>query len=210
VSRLKHLTQEIHRRSLWQVLGIYLGGAWVALQGIEALVSVLGPPEWVPGFALVMLILGLPIVPATAFVQEGVGAGEAASEALATSEAEGAATPGDVDGLHLVLTWRNVILGGVVVFAGSLVIYFASPEALLWLLKTSARQSAGPEPHSIRVGEREIAYLEGGTGSPALLLHDFDESGDQWAAIAKHLTPEYRVIAPDSSGSETTSLIAVG
>jgi hypothetical protein len=62
VSRLKRLIQEIHRRSLWQVLGIYLGGAWVALQGIEALVSVLGLPEWVPGFAVVLLIAGLPIV----------------------------------------------------------------------------------------------------------------------------------------------------
>jgi hypothetical protein len=52
MSRLKSLIQEIHRRSLWQVLGIYLGGAWVALQGIEALVSVLGLPEWVPGLAV--------------------------------------------------------------------------------------------------------------------------------------------------------------
>ena len=66
MSRLEGLIQEIHRRSLWQVLGIYLGGAWVALQGIEALVSVLGLPEWVPAFALVVLILGLPIVLATA------------------------------------------------------------------------------------------------------------------------------------------------
>ena len=49
MSRLKRLIQEIHRRSLWQVLGIYVGGAWVTLQGIEALVSVLGLPEWVPG-----------------------------------------------------------------------------------------------------------------------------------------------------------------
>ena len=45
MSRLKRLIQEIHRRSLWQVLGIYLGGAWVVLQGIEALVSGLGPPR---------------------------------------------------------------------------------------------------------------------------------------------------------------------
>lgn len=37
MSHLKRLIQEIHQRSLWQVLGIYLGGAWIALQGIEAL-----------------------------------------------------------------------------------------------------------------------------------------------------------------------------
>jgi hypothetical protein len=109
MSRLKRLIQEIHRRSLWQVLGIYVGGAWVALQGIEALVSVLGLPDWVPGVALVALIVGLPIVLATAFVQEGVGAGEAGDEAPAAAEAEAA-------GLRLVLTWRNVILGAALIF----------------------------------------------------------------------------------------------
>jgi TolB-like protein/tetratricopeptide (TPR) repeat protein len=114
VSRLKRLIQEIHRRSLWQVLGIYLVGAWVAFQGIEALVSGLGLPEWVPGFALVVLILGLPIVLATAFVQEGVGAQEVDGEAPAPTEA-------DAGGLHLVLTWKNVVLGGVLVLAVAVV-----------------------------------------------------------------------------------------
>jgi hypothetical protein len=94
VSRLKRLIQEIHRRSLWQLLGIYLGGAWVALQGIEALVSVLGLPEWVPGFALGILILGLPIVLATAFVQEGAGGQEPPAEAVAVCVApEATITP---------------------------------------------------------------------------------------------------------------------
>jgi hypothetical protein len=37
MSRLKRLIQEIHRRSLWQVLGIYLGGAWVAGAMVVAL-----------------------------------------------------------------------------------------------------------------------------------------------------------------------------
>ena len=83
MSRLKGLIQEIHRRSLWQVLGIYLVGAWVAFQGIEALVSGLGLPEWVPGFAVVLLIVGLPIVLATAFVREGAGEEETPGEAEA-------------------------------------------------------------------------------------------------------------------------------
>ena len=61
MSRLKRLIQEIHRRSLWQVLGIYLVGAWVAFQGIEALVSGLGLPEWVPGLAVVILIAAFPV-----------------------------------------------------------------------------------------------------------------------------------------------------
>jgi hypothetical protein len=62
VSRLRRLIQEIHRRSIWQVLGIYLVGAWVALQGVEVLVSGLGLPGWVSGFAVVLPIAGLPTV----------------------------------------------------------------------------------------------------------------------------------------------------
>ena len=148
MSRLKRLIQEIHRRSLWQVLGIYLGGAWVALQGIEALVSVLGLPEWVPGFALVMLIVGLPIVLATAFVQEGVGAGEVPAEAAAPSEAEAA-------GLHLVLTWRNVILGGVLVLA------LAGVGVAGWLL-LGGEISGSPDP----IRSIAVLPLENLTGDP--------------------------------------------
>jgi hypothetical protein len=59
VSRLKRLIREIHRRSLRQVLGIHLAGARVAFQGIEAFVSRLSLPEWVPGFAVVLPIAGL-------------------------------------------------------------------------------------------------------------------------------------------------------
>jgi TolB-like protein len=148
VSRLKRLIQEIHRRSLWQVLGIYLGGAWVALQGIEALVSVLGLPEWVPGFALVVLILGLPIVLATAFVQEGVGAGEEPARAAAPSEAEGG-------GLHLVLTWKNVILGGIAVVA------LAGIAVGGWLLLGG---EIGRSPETIR--SIAVLPLENLTGDP--------------------------------------------
>jgi TolB-like protein/Tfp pilus assembly protein PilF len=48
---------------------------------------------------------------ATAFVQEGVG------DQGTLGEAEAAATAADEAGLHLVLTWRNVILGGVILIA---------------------------------------------------------------------------------------------
>jgi TolB-like protein/Tfp pilus assembly protein PilF len=146
VSRLKRLIQEIHRRSLWQVLGIYLGGAWVALQGIEALVSVLGLPGWVPGMALVILIAGLPIVLATAFVQEGVGTQEVSGEASTPTES-------DSGGLHLVLTWRNVILGGVVL------VTLAGAAVAGWLLMGG---EAAPEP----IRSIAVLPLENLSGDP--------------------------------------------
>ena len=79
MTTLKNLIHEAHRRSLWQVLGIYLAVSWVALQIVDVLVSNFGLPDWVPPGALVLLVIGLPIVMATAFVQEGMGGGGAAA-----------------------------------------------------------------------------------------------------------------------------------
>jgi tetratricopeptide (TPR) repeat protein/TolB-like protein len=70
MSGLRRLVSEIHRRSLWQVLGIYLGGSWVAYQVVLSLVQGLGLPDWVPPVALILFLIGLPVVMATAFVQD--------------------------------------------------------------------------------------------------------------------------------------------
>ena len=42
---LKRLIREIHRRSLWQVLGIYLLASWVVLGGVGTLGDVLALPD---------------------------------------------------------------------------------------------------------------------------------------------------------------------
>jgi eukaryotic-like serine/threonine-protein kinase len=133
---LKRLIVDIHRRSLWQVLTIYLVGAWVALQVVDALTNTAGLPDWVPPFALVLLIIGMPIVLATAFVQEGMPGSTPAPAPLAqpTSPDADRAAPvpavglaGGADSLDLptprrpthrrLLTWRNAIMGGVAAFA---------------------------------------------------------------------------------------------
>ena len=59
MSRLKQLIHEIHRRSLWQVLGIYLGASWLVFQVVQTLTEGLGLPDWVPPFALILLLIGL-------------------------------------------------------------------------------------------------------------------------------------------------------
>ncbi len=60
MSRLKQLIHEIHRRSLWQVLGIYLVGSWFVLQVVDTMVGALKLPDWAPPLALILLIIGLP------------------------------------------------------------------------------------------------------------------------------------------------------
>ncbi|MDX1393442.1 MAG: hypothetical protein R3195_03585 [Gemmatimonadota bacterium] len=126
---MKNLIHEIHRRSLWQVLGIYLAGSWVALQVVEQLAEAAALPDWVQPLALVLLIIGLPIVMATAFVQEGVGAsrregGDTPSAAAASGEpvtpsapdqgpSEPGRSPAAEGGARGLFTWRRATLGGL-------------------------------------------------------------------------------------------------
>jgi tetratricopeptide (TPR) repeat protein len=97
MSGLKQLIHEVHRRSIWQVLGIYLGASWMALQVVEILTESVGLPDWVQPFAIVLLVIGFPIVLATAFVQEGMGA-------RADSPAQTEAAPGPGDELQARVT----------------------------------------------------------------------------------------------------------
>jgi TolB-like protein/Tfp pilus assembly protein PilF len=115
---LKNLITEIHRRSLWQVVGIYLAGGWVALQVVEQLAEAAGLPEWVRPFALALLVIGFPIVVATAFVQEGLGSKESEPAPQSLADAgEVHPAPLPVDGAARVFTWRNALGGGVVALA---------------------------------------------------------------------------------------------
>ena len=130
---LRKLILEIHRRSLWQVLTIYAVGSWVAFEVISELSDVVGLPAWVPAFAIVLFLLGLPVVLATAFVQEGMpgqrtpegmapavdptllpSLSDARSETDRRSTPEGALTTGPR--ASLMLTWRRSLLSGIVAF----------------------------------------------------------------------------------------------
>jgi eukaryotic-like serine/threonine-protein kinase len=70
-SFLRKVVREAHRRSVWQVLGVYLVGSWFAYQVVLGLHDGLGLPGWVPAMAVVLFIIGLPVVLATAIVEEG-------------------------------------------------------------------------------------------------------------------------------------------
>ena len=110
MERLRQLIREVHRRSLWQVLGIYLVASWAVLQVVDTLGGALRLPEWIEPMALVLLIIGLPIVLATAFVQEG-GPGRDAGDV------EVAAPAAPPAGAWSLFTWRNAFGGGVLAFA---------------------------------------------------------------------------------------------
>jgi len=120
MSALRRLVHEIHRRSLWQVLGIYVVGGWLVLQAVDTLAGALNLPDWAPRFALFLLIIGLPVVLATAFVQEGLrGRDSHGGEPDTTTggtpiPGTGAATD---NASRRLFTWRNAVLAGVGAFA---------------------------------------------------------------------------------------------
>jgi len=96
MSGLKRLIVDIHRRSLWQVLTIYLGASWAVLEVSDQVIDRYLLPEWVYPTAILILMLGLPIVLATAFVREeapGTTAPAATLAPEADAPAGGAAKP---------------------------------------------------------------------------------------------------------------------
>ncbi len=117
---MKKLIREMHRRSLWQVLGIYAAGSWVALEVVAQLAESLALPEWVDPFAVVLLVIGFPIVMATAFVTAAEAAGprpEPADDSVAAVETTPTPAAAAELGTRRFLTWRNAIMGGVLAFA---------------------------------------------------------------------------------------------
>lgn len=129
----RRLIREIHRRSLWQVVGIYAAGSWVAYEVVLSLVEGLGLPDWVAPMAIVLFVIGLPIVLATAFIQEGLP-GQAGAADRAPAEAATRATPAEAatlpaapdpsrsgpvkaPGTSWLFTWRGAMTGGVLAFA---------------------------------------------------------------------------------------------
>ena len=118
MSRLKRLIAEVHRRSIWQVLAIYILGAAAGYQVIQSLTEGLSLPGWFPAFAVVLFIALLPVVLATAIVREETPSATAAVPADRTGIAaipEVAARPADSG--RSVLTWRRALLGLIYILA---------------------------------------------------------------------------------------------
>jgi eukaryotic-like serine/threonine-protein kinase len=135
IYRLRKVVREIHRRSVWQVLGVYVALSWAVLNAVDVLTGFAGLPDWTPTMALVLLMIGLPVVVATAFLQEGIpGLTADPHEEIHPDEVEGK-SPDEVlvvPEAHplygsRVFTWRNFVLGGamaVVLLVATVVTYF--------------------------------------------------------------------------------------
>lgn len=135
---IRELIHEIHRRSLWQVLGVYLAASWGVLEVVQAVTDSIGLPDWTPGMAFVLLLIGLPVVLGTAFIQEG----------MPGSSGGGAKVP--VDGSAATGAPRAPA-GARSVPAGSA--HAATADAHLSATAVAARHdSAAPDPVNLAAG----------------------------------------------------------
>jgi tetratricopeptide (TPR) repeat protein len=103
---LGKLARELHRHSPWRVLGGFAAGSLGVLLLVEYLTEAAGLPGWTPGLAMVLLLIGLPVVMVTAIVQRR------------SSRKAG------------LFTWRNAILGGV--GAGALLMASVTAYLAMW------------------------------------------------------------------------------
>ncbi|MDP2470848.1 MAG: tetratricopeptide repeat protein [Candidatus Palauibacterales bacterium] len=108
----------LKRSAMWRVLAVYVGASWVVLQVVDVVKQNMGLPDWVFPFALVLLLIGLPVMLVTAILQAGPSKG-----AVATAGADsGATAPGDATertgelSSRRLFTWRNALLGGAGAF----------------------------------------------------------------------------------------------
>ena len=63
------LFERLKRARIVQILLVYLGASWVVLQVTEVLQDSLALPAWVMPVAVILLLVGLVIISATALVQ---------------------------------------------------------------------------------------------------------------------------------------------
>jgi len=161
MSSLKRLIVEVHRRSLWQVLLIYGGGSWVVFEVVQTLTEGLGLPGWFPALALVLLIVLLPLVLATAFVREGEPAAAVSDPTLIpVDEARTEAAR------RRFLTWRNAAASFVVALAVWGIIatgwlMFGGPRSER-VEATSERPGVAALPFANLSGREEDAYFTDG------------------------------------------------
>jgi tetratricopeptide (TPR) repeat protein len=104
---------------LVRVLAVYIGASFATIEVVDILIESLGLPDWILPGAIVLLLLGLPIIVTTALVQ-------AVPEPVVKQEQETRDSPGlqpATAGAEAAaaskhwLTWRRAIMGGLLAFA---------------------------------------------------------------------------------------------
>jgi tetratricopeptide (TPR) repeat protein/TolB-like protein len=120
MSQPTSLWERLKHARVVQILAVYFGASWVVLQIADVLVDGLNLPAWVLPVTIILLLIGMVVIIATAWVQSlpGTTAREQAGELptdwqLAPREAISSLRAGRLP--HL--TWGRALVGGAVVLS---------------------------------------------------------------------------------------------
>ena len=101
------------------MLAVYVGVSWAVLQVVDVLTQNMGLPTWVFPFALVLLLIGLPMMLATAIIQGRAGAAESVPKSGAADQILTEFEPklddrdeGSPLAQRKLFTWKNALMGG--------------------------------------------------------------------------------------------------
>lgn len=198
------LLERLKRARIVQVLLVYLGASWGILQIADVLTEALALPDWVLPVCVLLLLVGLIIILATAWVQS-LPATTAAEEAgeiptdweIAPAEALGSLKSGRLP--HL--TWGRAVLGGVMALsllfggAGLYVVVtggdsFIGPEAIG---ATDAADGIAIVPFKVSGGDLEV-WRE---GMVDLLSTNLDGMGGYRTIDSRTVMARWREVVGD-------------
>ncbi|CAN5785987.1 hypothetical protein BH23GEM9_BH23GEM9_29350 [soil metagenome] len=120
MSQPPSLWERLKRARVVQILAVYLGASWVVIQIADVLVDALTLPSWVLPVAIILLLIGMVVIVATAWVQSLPSttvreqAGELPTDwQIAPRDALSSLRAGRLP--HL--TWGRAVVGGAVVLS---------------------------------------------------------------------------------------------
>ncbi len=161
---LRDLIREVHRRSIWWALGAYIAVGWLVFELIQQIAESADQP-WLPNVALVLLLIGLPIVVGTALVQDRPVEDASETPGQASSAPTTSAEPAPASaGLFTV---RNILLAALVGAAG----VFLVMNTGIWPIGGDADVEVAATPGDASVvvlpmdnigGREDVAYLSDG------------------------------------------------
>ena len=162
------LAERMKDSAALRVLAVYVGASWVVLQVVDVVKQNMGLPDWVFPFALVLLVIGLPVMLTTAVLQ-------ARSQVPAGGVADSSAprASGNLASRRF-FTWRNALLGG----AAALVLLAAVTTGFMVM----RNRGIGPVGSLVAKGVLEERSR--------IVLADF-EAGDR--LLASTVTESFRV-----------------
>jgi tetratricopeptide (TPR) repeat protein len=216
MSQPSSLWERVKHARVFQVVAVYLGASWVVVQIAETLVEALSLPAWLTPVAIILLLVGLVVILATAWVQSLPST--TAREQTGELPGDWQIAPRDVfaslrQGRLPHLTWGRSLAGGVVMLSllfGGAGMYVGLTKGGLSLGPAKASASEAAEgiavvPFEVRGQDLEI-WRE---GMMDLLANGLDGVGGFRTIDTRTLMARWNSLVGDATTADLDATLRV-